>query len=247
MTSILKYFFSLLLCGCTGLLCAQGTSQNTAADTVSRQKMRLSFLPTSLRIGPAVNTLIQTALDNNGTYYGLQADMPIGRFMLAMEYGHADLRRDSEVGVPEASVFSYRSSGDYYKLGLDANVLLDKANNSYDADDNVIFFGLRYALAIIDDQVSFQTPDNIWETSAISQSNENLGVTWAEFNAGIKVSIFRNVFIGYNLRYRFLRTFLDRSSLVPYRVPGFGASDDTSDRDNFGFDYYIYYRIPFRK
>lgn len=241
----MKYFFSILLCCCLpGLLWAQEDRARSPADSVSRPKMRLSFLPTAIRIGPAINPLIQSALDRTGTYYGLQADMPIGRFMVALEYGHADLRRSSEEGVPEADIFSYQSSADYYKLGVDANVLLDKSDNSYDAQDDVIFFGLKYALAVIDDQVSFQTRDNIWETSSIAQSNENLGVRWLEFNAGVKVGVFKNVFIGYNLRYRFLQRYLDRSSLIPYRIPGFGDGDDES---NFGFDYYLYYRIPFRK
>ena len=244
MTSILKYFFSILLCCCTSLLWAQQERDTAPTDTVSREKMRLAFLPSAVRVGPAVNALIQSALDREGTYYGLQADMPIGRFMIAAEYGHADLRRSSEPGVPEAEVFSYRSSGDYYKLGVDVNLLLDKEVNSYDARGNIIFFGLKYALAVIDDEVSFQTRDNIWENSSIVQSNENLGVRWLEMNAGVKVGVFKNVFIGYTLRYRFLRRYLDRSSLVPYQVPGFGDGDDES---NFGFDYYIYYRIPFRK
>lgn len=213
-------------------------------DTVSREKMQADFMPSSIRIGPAVNALIQTALDRQGTYYGFQADMAIRRFMVSLEYGHADLRRSSEPGVPEADVFSYRSSGDYYKMGVDANVLLDKQENSYDARNNVIFFGLKYALAVVDDEVSFRTRDNIWENSSITQSNENLGVRWLEFNAGVKVGVAKNVFIGYTLRYRFLRRYLDRSSLVPYRVPGFGDGDDEA---NFGFDYYIYYRIPFKK
>ena len=206
--------------------------------------MRVSFLPTSVRIGPAVNALIQSALDREGTFYGLQADFPINRFMLALEYGHADLRRSSEAGVPEAEVFSYRSSGNYFKAGVDANLLLDKESNSYDADGNIIFFGLKYALAFVDDEVSFQTPDNIWENSAITQRNQSLGARWLEMNAGVKVGVFENVFIGYTLRFRFAQNYLDRSSLIPYRVPGFGNGDDNT---NFGFDYYIYYRIPFRK
>jgi hypothetical protein len=240
----LKYFFSILLFCCASPLWAQEQPTAVPADTVAREKMQSDFVPSGIRLGPAVNALIQTALDRQGTYYGFQADLAIRRFMIALEYGHADLQRNSELDVPETDVFSYSSSGDYYKMGVDANVLLDKQANSYDARDNVIFFGLRYALAIVDDEVSFRTRDNVWENSSIIQSNENLGVRWLEFNAGMKVSVFENVFIGYNLRYRFLKRYLDRGSLVPYRVPGFGDGDDES---NFGFDYYIYYRIPFKK
>lgn len=240
----MKYFFSILFCFCIGLLWAQEEQTPSEADTVDREKMEADFLPTALRIGPAINSLIQTGIDNNGTYYGLQADLPIQRFMVSVEYGHADLTRQNEAGVPEQEVFSYSSSGDFYKLGIDANLLRDKQTGDFDARNDVIYFGLKYALSVIDDQVSFRTGDNFWETSSIDQRNENLRVYWIEMNAGMKVEIFRNVFLGYTMRYRFGQRYSNRSSLVPYRIPGFGKGEDET---NFGFDYYIFYRIPFKK
>lgn len=239
----MRYFFSIILTCWVSLLSAQEQVTNINTDTTKRVKMQRDFSPSAIRIGPAVNALIQSAIDNEGTYYGFNADLPINRFMVSVEYGHADLRRSSEPGVPEEDIFRYNSRGNYYKLGVDANVLLDKQNNSYSAFGDVIFFGLKYAFSVIDDEVQFQTNDNIWENSTISQRNENLGVRWLEMNAGVKVEVFRNVFVGYILRYRFARRYLDRSSLVPYRVPGFGSGEDEA---NFGFDYYLYYRIPFK-
>lgn len=241
----LKYFFSILLLFTLAGLCQAQQEQNkVGADTVEREKMQLAYLPSALRIGPAVNTLIQTAIDDQGTYYGLQADLAMGRFMLGFDYGHAELSRQSETGVPASEAYQYTSKGDYYKIGVDVNLLRDKKADTYDARGDIIFFGLKYAFSIIDDEVSFSTPENFWETSAINQRNENLMVSWVEMNAGVKVAIFKHVFLGYTLRYRFAQNSAGRSSLVPYRVPGFGSGEDES---NFGFDYHIFYQIPFRK
>jgi len=240
--SILKYFFSLLLCCCAGLLWAQ-EPQRIPNHSLPRQKMRSTLLPSAVRIGPAVNMLILTALDEEGTYYGLHADLPFQRIMLSLEYGHADLSRSSEPGVPVEEVFSYSSRGNYYRLGVDANLLRDKITESYDAFGDVIFFGLKYAFSNIEDEVSFRTRENIWGASVITQSNDNLSVQWLEMNAGVRVSVFENIFLGYTLRYRFSRRYIDRSSLEPYWIPGFGSGEQET---NFGFDYFIYYRIPFR-
>ncbi|MDF9800741.1 hypothetical protein OKW21_006004 [Catalinimonas alkaloidigena] len=240
----MKYFFSIFLCLSLSHVWAQEQQTNVPADTVEREKMQSTLIPAALRVGPAVNSLIQTVIDDEGTYYGLQADLAMGRFMLSAEYGHAELNRQSEAGVAENEAFQYRSSGDYYKLGIDVNLLKDKQKNTYDAIGDVIYFGLKYAFSNIDDQVSFSTPDNFWGATAITQSNENLSVSWVEMNAGVKVALFKNIFLGYTMRYRFGQRYIDRSSLVPYRIPGFGSGEDEV---NFGFDYYIYYRIPFRK
>lgn len=225
-------------------LWAQEQQTPVASDSVERMKMESDFLPSAIRIGPAINALIQTAMDNNGTYYGLQTDLAIRRFMVSAEYGHAELTRQSEAGVAEEEAFFYSSSGDYYKLGIDVNLLRDKQTNDFDARGDVIYFGLKYAFSVIDDEASFRTRDNFWETSSISQRNENLGVHWIEMNAGVKVELFKNIFLGYTMRYRFGQRYSDRSSLVPYRIPGFGSGEDEA---NFGFDYYIFYRIPFKK
>lgn len=240
----MRYFFSILFCFCFHLLWAQEEQVPAEADTVERTKMERDYLPSSMRIGPAVNALIQTALDENGTYYGVQTDLAIRRFMFSVEYGHAELSRQSEADVPVDEAFQYSSSGDYYKLGIDVNLLRDKQTGDFTARDDVIYFGLKYAFSILDDQVSFRTRDNFWETSSISQRNENLGVHWIEMNAGVKVELFKNIFLGYTMRYRFGKRYSDPVSLVPYRVPGFGSGEDEA---NFGFDYYIFYRIPFKK
>ncbi|MFP4292216.1 MAG: DUF6048 family protein [Cyclobacteriaceae bacterium] len=240
----MRYFFSIFMVVFSMHLSFAQQTEPDEADTVRRTWSKRSLLPSVMRIGPAVNELILSALDDKGTYYGFQADVVRGRFMLAAEYGRAELERNSEPGAPPGEEFSYSMNGDFFKLGVDVNMLTDKREGSYEASNDIIFFGLKYAFSSIDDRISFTSRENVWGATTITQSNENLGVRWLEMNAGVKVSVYKNVFLGYTLRYRFARRYIDRSSLVPYRIPGFGGGEDTS---NFGFDYYIYYRIPLRK
>ncbi len=65
---------------------------------------------------------------------------------------------------------------------------------------------------------------------------------WAEVVIVLKTEIFTNIFMGWNLRGKVL--FLDKGDkLMDNRhIPGFGTS---GSRTNAGFDFYIYYRIPF--
>jgi hypothetical protein len=62
---------------------------------------------------------------------------------------------------------------------------------------------------------------------------------------GIKVRLFKGLFTGYVLRFRFLRSgTLPDVPLAPYYVPGYGLAD----RENtWGFRYYVMYRFQWSK
>lgn len=213
----------------------------SARDTVVR--MTPAFFPTTLRVGVAINDLIRTVSNGQDTRYSGQADLVFGRFMLVGEYGIVET---SQQNNPDRNVadFTYESQGSFFRAGVDVNLLKDRQTGRYDADDAIILFGLRYARARIDDRLEFQSVDPLWGTTTIVQQNEGLAAAWAEMTAGVKVEVFSNIFLGYNLRFKFARGFSDEPTLLPYYIPGFGRSDR---EEQFGFDYSIFYRIPLQR
>lgn len=244
MQGISEYFISLLLCALLGLAPCRAQQQDSV-----RQKNKMTydgrFVPSAVRIGPSLNHAVKTLLDPQGTYWGLQADFPIRQYMLVLDYGQAEIHRENtEAGQPGRN-FQYDSKGAFFRAGIDVNLLKGKQSDSFDAWGDVIYFGLRYAYSRIDDQITFSTEqDTIFNATTLTQQNSNLGIWWLEMNAGVKVEIFKNIFLGYALRYKFFRRFINKGSLLPYEVPGFGKGEH---ENTFGFDYYLLYRIPFKK
>ncbi len=238
MTYWSKYYGLLvgLLLGCSGAAFGQ-----TEADSVSRPKT--DYRPSSLRIGVSANDLVRTITNNRDARYHGQVDIAFGRFMLVGEYGVAETTLEfnpDRTALP----FTYEGEGSFFRVGVDVNLLKNRETGRYDVEDGILLFGLRYARASIDDRLQFEEADPFWGTTIITQQNEGLSAGWVEMTAGVKVEIIKNIFLGYNLRFKFARGFSDDPELFPYYIPGFGRSDR---EEQFGFDYYVFYRFPLRR
>lgn len=219
---------------------APGYAQ-TEVDTTAQRAF--SIRPSGLRIGVTLNDLIRTATNAADTRYSFQGDLAFGRFMLVTEYGVANTQQQNN---PDrlALPYTYDSQGSFLRVGVDVNLLKDREANNYDAAGSILLFGLRFGRAQINDQLSYELVDPLWGTSVLTQENDGLVATWAEMTAGVKVEVFRNVFLGYNLRFKFAQGFSDEPELLPYYLPGFGRSDRP---ERFGFDYSVFYRIPLKR
>jgi len=243
-----RFLFGSLLTGLISL--NAGFAQD--ADTVAIGR----FEPLALRVGVSLNNALRTIARPNDTFYGFQADLVLGRYMLVAEYGSGELIRSSP---PESidivdNPYAYRGQGSYFRIGPDVNLLINQAKTSFRADADVIFFGLRFARGQVTDRMTLQTRDDIldmngnnnafWPEQTITAENDNLGVIWFEMTAGMKVQLYRNIFLGYNLRFKFARNFFGNPALIPYEVPGYGFGQNN---EQFRFDYYLFYQIPFRK
>ena len=224
------------------VLLGGGTSfAQTEADTTVRRAFNIR--PSVLRVGVTLNDLIRTATNAADTRYGFQGDLAFGRFMLVGEYGIANTTQQNN---PDRSAppYTYDSQGSFFRVGVDVNLLKDREANDYDAAGSILLFGLRFGRAQINDRLSYELVDSLWGTTVLTQENDGLVATWAEMTAGVKVEVFKNVFLGYNLRFKFAQGFSEDPSLLPYHIPGFGRSDRA---ERFGFDYYIFYRIPLKR
>lgn len=207
------------------------------------------YEPLGVRVGVSMNNILRTLARTNDTHYSFQADAIFGRYMMVAEYGHAEIRRNNDQQVSQ-NLYQYASNGWFFRVGPEVNLLVNRAKTSFRADGDIIFFGLRFGRAQVTDAMILLTRDDsgennyFWEPQAITVRNNRLGVTWLEMTAGMKVQLYGNFFLGYNLRFKFGRNFTQDQSLIPYEVPGFGKGEN---RESFRFDYYLAYRIPFRR
>jgi len=214
---ILKYFFS----GCGIAL---------LNITVIAQEKR--FVPTGIRIGTDLSLLGITAFSSNRSGYEINGDIDFHKFFLVWDIGHENRDRVTPL-------FNYNSEGDYFRIGLDVNLLNPHKNQN----NNVMFFGVRLAKAFYDDRVTFTIIDNNY--GEISQFRRNFGLVanWLEFTAGIKVRMWKNLYLGYTGRLKFSKALKGDEAIRPFDIPGFGKS---KERSVFGINYYITYLIKWK-
>ena len=218
--SMLKYFISLILLGAPLSLSAQ----------IGR------WAPSAVRIGVEPGALGYMIFSEKRSFFEATADLDINNFYLAMDYGINTFKLDEPT-------YQYENNGRYMRFGMDINLM--KADKIY----NVMFFGLRYARSVFNDELKYQTSaviqsDTRWPSAKASVSNSNVKSNWIEMTVGMKIRIFKQLYAGFTARYKFLKSIRDAGNLKPYYIPGFGKN---INNDAWGLNYYIYYRIPFRK
>lgn len=221
MKSILKYFISLVL-----LMIA----------TVHGHGQVGRYIPSALRLGADPGTLGYMLLSGKRNFFEAEADMDIDRFFVVADYGISGYK------LNEAS-YSYDNNGSYLRLGADINLMHENKHH------NVAFLGLRYASSSFSDQLDFDTravlqTNTGWPSTLETVKNDHAKAHWAEMVVGMRIRIVKQLFMGFTGRYQFAMHISQAQNFKPYYVPGFGKSINKS---SFGFNYYISYRLPFRK
>ncbi len=151
-----------------------------------------------------------------------------------------------EAGILNVNIdrqdYDYYSDGWFYRIGFDYNLLEreDFRNN------DILYFGIRYGYS---NQAHGANNIIVWdgywnkEDPYTTSIEKNYFAThWSELVGGLKTELYRNLFIGWSLRLRFVVFETDDSLLKPYVVGGYGKGDD---RVTVDFNYSIFYRIPF--
>lgn len=204
------------------------------ADSVKKKvvpKEKHSYIPTGIRAGIDVISLIRTQTDKNFSGNEFNADVDFYRYYLTAEVGNWKKNFSSDEEY-------YSNSGSYARVGVDINFLLK------DPDKNMFFFGMRYARGNYSDDLTVTTNDPVWGTVETTYSNSNVHANWGEATTGLRVKMWKFFWMGYTARLKFGLKTNQPGGLISYDVPGYGK---TENETTWGFNYQILFRIPFRK
>lgn len=188
------------------------------------------YFPTAVRVGTDVLGLGQTIFGDSRQRIEANGDLAIDKYFLALDMGIDNLDLQKET-------FSYSSEGYYFRTGIDVNFMPE------DEDHNAIFFGVRYARSYFKDNLQWQAESGYYPISAIESGNEKLRGGWAELVGGMKVNVWKNLFVGYTVRFKFIRSVKGEGNLIPYEMPGYGPYES---KNRIGFNYQVHWRIPFK-
>lgn len=167
------------------------------------------------------------------------------RFFPIAEIGYGSTDTWSDKGI------HYKSNAPYFRIGMDYNALFNKQHG------HMLLVGLRYgassfkydveALAI-DDPIyggmvgNPNLEDEIWGGSLPYNHKGMKGsMQWAEFCVGIRAHVWKELYMGWALRFKFKLSASSDKYGDPWYVPGFGKYGSNT----LGVSYTITYKLPF--
>ncbi len=219
MPRILKYTFSLLLF--LPFYGVRAQSISPKADTVLSNGVRIGFDLSRLSYYYLTNQKFRS--------FEVSGDVGYKKMLFVVEAGNATIKK-------EDSLFNYRSNGYFARIGIERNLLK--------GGDDVVFYGARYAMATFNFESDFRIPGGVWSDYQGIIDRQSFTAHWAELVGGLKVLVWRNIYFGFTTRIKVKVGFKGNENLGAITIPGFGNS---SKNNAVGFNYYIFYRIPFKK
>lgn len=223
--SILKYIISSILLLLIVVLAPAQSKKDAATDS-----LRKLHWPTGIRIGTDMIAIGKSIFNSPLESWEVNADVDFGRYYLALDYGNWSRTETLFNG-------DYKNEGAYWRVGVDINFLLK------DPDKNMVFIGFRYGQAMYDEYLNYSFTTTGFGDQQRDLSNADARGSWGEMTAGLRVKIWKELWMGYTARMKFLPGTRGIGSLETYDLPGYGIA---SDNVYWGFNYQLFWRIPFK-
>lgn len=197
-------------------------------DTVH---VKRDFRPTGVRLGTDLLSLVRNTYDKTYSGWEINGDVDFYRYYLAVDYGYW-----ARTHISDSS--NYANNGTYLRVGIDVNFLKN------DPDRNMFFFGFRYGSGTFSEALSVVKVDPVWGPLGGAFNNDNTKAHWMELTTGLRVKIWKMIWLGYTARLKFGLSTSSTPDMLPFDVPGYGRADKDS---YWGFNYQILLRLPVRK
>jgi hypothetical protein len=201
------------------------------ADAVKEKvdTVKGKYLPTGIRIGTDVISIVKSNYVASFSGWEVNADVDFYRYFLAVDYGTW-----SRVYHPDGG--KYANDGRYYRVGVDVNFL------KKDPEKNMFFIGARYGHSKFSEDFVIDVNDPLWGAGGTRHYiNADMKGRWWELTTGIKVKMWKFIWMGYTARFKFGLKTTDTPDMLPSDVPGFGR---TNKPTTWGFNYQVLVRIP---
>nr|WP_320037936.1 DUF6048 family protein [uncultured Bacteroides sp.] len=152
------------------------------------------------------------------------------RFFPVVELGYGKVDKNN-------NNISYKSSAPYFRIGMDYNLMFKKKSLSH------MYIGARYGFTALSyDVKSTGLDDDIYPGEVpFEYTGEKTTAHWMELVGGIRAEVFKNVLMGWSLRYKAKISVKDNVHSTPWYIPGFGENKSST----FGITYSLIYKLPF--
>ena len=152
------------------------------------------WMPSAVRVGTDVGALGYMIFSDQRSYFEIEGDIDINNFFAVVDVGIDNY----QISQP---TYEYNNNERYMRIGLDVNFIKPNKNQ------NVAFFGVRYATSSFDDKLIYDTDAVIesetgWPNTTETATNTDAKGNWYELNTGLKVRVIRQLYLGFTARYK---------------------------------------------
>lgn len=232
---MLKYFISILFFLHTCISYGQDTSVvdtlQPPPDVTVEAEMNKDSLH-QLRFGIDIARVIINQLQDERSSYEFELDYYFKKeiyFVAEGGFGTADLNN--------SNVLSYKTNSAFARVGINKSLLPRERPGDWD----MAFIGLRYGVGFINrGAASYTIADSVWGSVAGTVPAEQMTAHWAEITAGVRVEFIKSIFIGWNVRGKFLLNGNSFGDLPPYYIAGYGKGEKNTI---FDFNVFLSYAI----
>lgn len=202
-----------------------------------KEKVPIDWRPKYLKFSYDIVAPIRGAATSQQSQE-LQAMLSVDKFFFAVEGGTGSSTR-SKARLSEDIPWSYlyKSSGSFFRFGPEVNLI---KNNK---DGGALNFGLRYAQSTFSDELSYYD-DLGFGQQIYTDANSKIVSRWVELTSSLDVTVWKNLHVGFTVRYKIQRGDQGIGTLKPFDIPGFGLYRNFNA---VGFNYYFGWAIPLRE
>ena len=188
-----------------------------------------------IMVGVDVYGFLNQALgsDARTTEVSVEANLQ-NRFLPIVEIGYGGM----DMTADETEIH-YKTSAPFFRVGMNYNVFYQKPDLP-----GCLIVGLRYGFSSF--KYDVQSPDLVdpnWGNTHVPVDYTGIKskVGWLEAVVGLKTNVYKDFYLGLNVRYRSRLSMTKNENSEPYYIPGYGRGKPT----NFGITYSIIYKLPF--
>lgn len=193
--------------------------------------VKVNYTPTGIRLGTDLLSIIMSQVDEKFNGWEVNADVDFYRYYLTVDYGYWAKQLVIDNG-------NFENSGNYFRVGADVNFLLK------DPDRNMVFLGYRYGQSTFDQSSTYLPNFVLTPPYGLSASDNNVKAHWMELTGGLRVKIWKMIWVGYTARFKFAPRASGYTEMSPFDIPGYGIFEK---KIYWGFNYQVFIKIPFRK
>jgi hypothetical protein len=144
-------------------------------------------------------------------------------------------------GSLDSSYLTYRSNNTFFRTGVSKSILTKLYPNDWDW----AFVGIRYGVAFINrHDATYTIYDPVFGNVSGVTPGTHLTAHWLELVGGVKVELFKGVYVGWNIRGRFMLNGKQFKELPPTYIAGYGRGDKNSI---FDYNFYLNYAIRWKR
>jgi hypothetical protein len=237
---IFNWFFSFILLASISTFAQQANNEELnqrlkkSEVLLEKGKSKKEKIPfdRDLKFGWDISNLLVGSVSPKRSGLDFSVDYALKRNVYGtVEAGINSFEQSSEV-------MDYFSDGQYFRIGFDT----DMRKNKKDLSRDMFYLGARYGFSSFSQRIeNYQITSIYWPTLFGEELTLKNQAHWLEAISGFKVEVFRNMYLGLGLRFKFLLYQADKIIKPSPFIPGYGK---TNGALVVGFNYSVYYNLP---